>query len=137
DRGSHAAARGHRPRAAPRAGAPPPLPHDQFEPPRHHLPDDDRLQQPHLTNRGSQFLQRILVNVLAGLPRVRRDRPDSDLVEIGPVRLLPLRCDGGGTTQRGTHGFARPASRPGPPTPPRDPRPTPPSPSPPLPSPPP
>src|SRR6185437_3472803 len=96
-------------------GTPAALTHDQLEVAGHDLPHHDRLEQADLTYRGGQFLQCVLVKVLPWLPRVRRDRTDSDLVEIGPVNRLGLPHTNGGTTDRcacGIAGMALQPSRP-------------------------
>src|SRR5215472_10648494 len=94
-------------------GTPAALTHDQLEVARHDLPHHDRLEQADLTYRERQFLQRILVKVLPWLPRVRSDRTDSDLVEIGPIDLLRLPHTNDGTTQRCASGIAGMALQPG------------------------
>src|SRR5262249_60970570 len=115
--GRRAPDRGAGPTPGAVAGAPSPPAHDQLEPPGHPLPDDDRLEQPRLANRRGQLLQRVVVKVLPRLPRIRRDRPNSDLVKIGlvplrlPRRVSERRTRGGGT--RGFAGMAPPPGRPG------------------------
>src|SRR5699024_3157509 len=72
-------------------GRPPPaLPHDQFmaRGTIHVLEfaDHDRLQKTDLDDRVPQLLQGLLVEVHPRLPRVRRDRVELDLFQVGSVR---------------------------------------------------
>ncbi len=64
------------------AGSPPPLAHDQLVAVRPYLPDNDRLKQTDGLNGLSQLGQRVLVERLPGLPRVRRDRVDRNFLEV-------------------------------------------------------
>ena len=95
------------------AGTPPALSHDQLEPARHDLSDHDRLEQADLANGGGKFLQGVLVKVLPWLARVRRDRTDGDLIEVGPIDLVLLPGHDAGTRYRSACGFAGMALQPG------------------------
>src|SRR5215471_1706134 len=94
-------------------GTPAALTHDQLEVARHDFPHHDRLEQADLTYRGRQLRHRILVEVLPWLPRVRGDRTNSDLVEIGPIEMLRLPHTNGGTTHRCASRIAGMALQPG------------------------
>ncbi|MDQ0697342.1 hypothetical protein QF048_003784 [Streptomyces sp. W4I9-2] len=64
------------------AGPPPTLTHDELVAVRAHLPDDDRLEKADFLDGDDQLGQRVLVEYLTGLARVRGDRPDRQLGEV-------------------------------------------------------
>jgi hypothetical protein len=68
-------------RACPAESTPAALTHDQLVPAGGELADHDRLEEADLLDRRPQLLQRLLVEDLPRLLRVRFDRGDRDLPE--------------------------------------------------------
>ena len=64
------------------ARPPAPFAHNNLKVPRHDRPDDYGLEQADDPNRLSEFFQRLRVEYLTGLTRVRGYRADGDLVEV-------------------------------------------------------
>ena len=79
------------------ARPPAPFAHDDLEVPRHDRPDDYGLEQADDPNRLGEFFQRLGVEYLAGLTRVRGYRADGDLVEVRVGAYGPSRPAGGRT----------------------------------------
>ncbi len=80
---------------------PPALTHDEFVVARHHLADDDGLQEANFADGQREVRKRFLVEVLARLPRIGRDRADRHFVEVrtghraGGRFVVPLLCRAG------------------------------------------
>jgi hypothetical protein len=64
------------------AGPPPPFTHDELIALGTHLPYDDRLEETDLLDGGDELGQRVLVEHLTRLARVRRNGIEGDLREV-------------------------------------------------------